>query len=121
MASVNVWAGGHTSAEASDLKYQKGAAEANATAYVSPNADDAAGTLITGQGTSGTYVAGLHAASGDTAGTARADYIGTFTSGAPTVSVKCIAWYEGNDINVMNGARMDRVAATMAFYTRTNG
>lgn len=115
-----VWAGGHTSSEASGLKYQGGTAVANATTYVGPNADNSAGELVTGYGASGTYAAAIHAGSSDSAlGAARADYIGTFTSSAHTLSVKCIAWYEGNDANVKNGARMDEVAATMAFYTRT--
>ena len=117
-ARTLVWAGGHTSSEASGLKYQAGTAVANATTYTSPNATN--GDLVTGFGASGDYAAAVHASSeDDPAAATRADYIGTFTTANNTLSVQCIAWYEGNDANVVNGARMDTVAAVMAFYTRT--
>ena len=120
-----VWAGGKTSAEAQvtgqgAIVYQSGASTSTVTEYADANSDSVAGDLITGYGTSGTYAAALHAPTADQAGTGRADYIGSFTSAAPTLSVKCIAWFEGNDPNVVNGATMDTVDAVMAFYTRTN-
>ena len=122
-ARTLVWAGGHASSEAASLVFQSGATRSTTTAYTNPNSSSAAGTLITGFGTSGTCAAALHAPTDDLASAARADYIGAFVKGATdstTLSVKCIAWYEGNDENVVNGARMDQVAATMAFYTRVN-
>ena len=114
-----VWAGGRTADDTdvtiANLKYQGGTAVANATAYTNPNSTSAAGTLVTGAGND----AGIAPVDLDTAGTAtRADYIGTFTSDVPTISVKCIAWYEGNDPTVVNGARLDTTTATMGFYTR---
>lgn len=112
-----VWAGGLTSDDltAADPKFQGGTAPANATTYSNVNSDSAAGTLITGAGA--TRV--LDPVAEDTSGSAtRADFIGVFTPAAPTLSIKCIAWYEGNDPTVVNGARMDSTTATMAFYTR---
>ena len=110
-----VWAGGRDNADVDDIKYQTGATTSNVANYVSPNASDAAGTLVTGDRNN----IDLAAATLDTtAGTNRADYIGTFTTAAPTLNIKCIAWYEGNDPTVVNGARMDTTNATMAFYTR---
>ena len=110
-----VWAGGRDNADVSDIKYQTGAGTANVANYVSPNADNAAGTLVTGDRNN----IDLPAATIDqTADTSRADYIGTFSVASPTLSIKCIAWYEGNDPTVVNGARMDTTNATMAFYTR---
>ena len=114
-----VWAGGRSSADTdvtiANLKYQGGEAVDDAATYANPNSTTAAGTLVTGAGNT----AGIAAVALDTAGSAtRADYIGTFTPSAATISVKCIAWYEGNDPTVVNGARLDTTTATMGFYTR---
>ena len=54
----------------------------------------------------------------------RCNYIGTFTkSGSDTnaskkIFVRCVAWFEGTDANVVNAATLDTVAAVNAFYTR---
>ena len=60
--------------------------------------------------------------SSPTPSTARADYLATFSrsgSEATTeVSVVCVAWFEGNDDNVVDEAELDKVTATLGFYTR---
>ena len=50
--------------------------------------------------------------------TTRADYLGQFTTTTNTITIKCVAWFEGTDPNIVNGARMDQVSAAMTFYTR---
>ena len=49
----------------------------------------------------------------------RSDYLGVFTPAANTITVKCVAWFEGTDENVVNGSEMDQVDAVLNFYTRT--
>ncbi len=112
-----VWAGGRDNADVDDLYYQTGTGTANKANYLDANSSTDQGTLITGDRNN----IDLAAVAEDSTGSDdRADYIGTFTSAASTLSVKCIAWYEGNDENVVNGARMDTTTATMAFYTRVS-
>jgi hypothetical protein len=57
--------------------------------------------------------------------TSRADYIGTFQFSSAdsstkvcTLAVTCVAWYEGNDQNVVDDAELDKVSAALGFYTR---
>ena len=52
--------------------------------------------------------------------TSRADYLGQFTTSSATINIKCVAWFEGTDENVVNGSRMDTVQAALSFYTRPN-
>ena len=119
-----VWAGGHTTSEASGLHYQTSANSQGGGDYVNANSANQLGDLITGFGTSSdsgypAAVAILPGSENSPQSGTRSDFIGQFTTSTTTLSVKCIAWYEGNDDNVINGARMDTVSAVMAFYTRT--
>lgn len=71
-----------------------------------------------------TYCAGATLVASGTANAtqiAKTEYLGTIASGGSNLTVKCIAWYEGNDPALVNGVSMDKVAATMAFYSRTVG
>ena len=36
------------------------------------------------------------------------------------VWVKCVAWFEGMDVNVVSGSRMDTIKANMSFYARSD-
>ena len=56
----------------------------------------------------------------ETCGTAANNYIGQFTTTNKQIALKCTAWFEGTDPNVINGARMDEVVAYMGFFVRTN-
>lgn len=54
----------------------------------------------------------------------RPDYIGTFTpeAGKNTITVNCIAWFEGTDTtNVNNEAALSAVSANYGFYVRDGG
>lgn len=56
--------------------------------------------------------------------TSRADYIGTFTpaKNGNTISVNCVAWFEGTDTtNVSNEAALSAVSANFGFYVRDGG
>lgn len=81
--------------------------------YSNANSSSAAGDLLDSTGLAVVSENG-------NGSTARADYLGQFTSAANTVTIKCVAWYEGTDPNVVNGAEMDKVSAAMTFYTRPN-
>jgi hypothetical protein len=113
-----VWAPG--TSETADEKYQNNAEAGNTQGTYTRNAYLAAGNLIDAAGfahcKSGTLPANP---------TERADYLGTFHYTAAdastkvcTLAVKCIAWFEGNDSNVVDEANLDQVTATMGFYTR---
>ena len=79
--------------------------------YTSPNSTN--GDLIDSSG-----VVALDA---DASGaTTRADYLGQFTPSSTRIIIKCVAWFEGTDENVINSATLDTVAAALAFYTRNN-
>lgn len=45
-------------------------------------------------------------------------FLGRLTSTAATISVKCTAWFEGTDSNVVNAALNQVVTATQRFYVR---
>ena len=52
--------------------------------------------------------------------TARADYLGSLVNtneNTRTMDVWCVAWYEGTDSNVVNGATMEKVQASIGFYS----
>lgn len=103
---------------AADLKYQSAA---NATTSYGANGEYAAsGSLISSAG----YAANKTDAIGNTP-TSRADYLGTFaTPTAPATTsqivVNCVAWFEGNDSNIVNAAYLHNVSATLGFYTRAS-
>ena len=81
--------------------------------YTNVNSASAQGTLLDSTG--------LAIVSENGSGsTARADYLGQFTSVANTVTIKCVAWYEGTDPNVVNESEMDKVTCVLNFYTRPN-
>ena len=87
------------------------AANNQAGAYSNVNSTSAAGDLIDSTN--------MTAISENSTGTvARADYLGQFTTAANTLTIKCVAWFEGTDPNVINGSEMDSVAAALTFYTR---
>ena len=82
-----------------------------AGAYSNANSDSVAGDLLDSTG-----LAPLGESASGTV--TRADYLGQFTAAANTVTIKCVAWFEGTDPNVINEAEMDTVAAALNFYTR---
>jgi len=47
--------------------------------------------------------------------------LGQFTTatGGNKITVNCVAWFEGTDVNVKNGAKMAKMAASLAFSART--
>ena len=45
-------------------------------------------------------------------------FLGRLTSKAATISVKCTAWFEGTDPNVVNEALNQVVITTQRFYVR---
>lgn len=52
--------------------------------------------------------------------TAREDYLGSLVNTnatTRTMDVWCVAWYEGTDSNVVNGATMEKVQASIGFYS----
>lgn len=79
--------------------------------YSNVNSSTAAGDLLdsTGLAPLGESDAGV---------ATRTDYLGQFTAAANTITIKCVAWFEGTDPNVINEAEMDTVAAALSFYTR---
>ena len=79
--------------------------------YSNVNSASAQGDLID----SGAMTAIAEDATGTTT---RSDYLGQFTTSSANLVVKCVAWFEGTDPNIINGARMDQVTAAMTFYTR---
>ena len=112
-----IWAPGTSTP--GDEKYQSNTAAGDTkSSYAATNAYDADGNLIDATG-----YAHCKAGALPEDPTERADFIGTFTyasatANVATVSVKCVAWFEGNDSNVVDSASLDQVSATMGFYTR---
>ena len=110
-----IWAPG-TSTTA-DEQYQSGASDSSVTAYATHNTYSASGSLIDAAGYANAKTGALPANP-----TQRADYIGTFSkpgSGTTaTIALVCVAWFEGNDSNVVDEAELDKVTATLGFYTR---
>ena len=109
-----VWAKNQAQANCSYITAANNGQSGSGT-YANVNSDSAAGTLLD---STGLTALGENA----TGSTARADYLGQFTSAAngDSLTVKCIAWYEGTDPNVVNGAAMDSVTCVLNFYTRPN-
>ena len=85
----------------------------SAGAYTSADASNAMGDLL-----SSSNLAPL--GENSSGGTGRADFLGQFTSTNTSITIKCVAWYEGTDPNVVNGAEMDKVSCVLNFYTRPN-
>lgn len=104
-----VWAKNQTSANCHYVV----ASNDQTGAYSNVNSTSAAGNLIDSTG-----IATID--ENATGTTTRTDYLGQFTSGSNTLTIKCVAWYEGTDPNVINGSEMDTVAAALTFYTRPN-
>ena len=102
-----VWAKSQTSANCHYVT----ATNAAAGTYSNVDSSSAAGDLLDSTGV--TIVAENGSGS-----VARADYLGQFTSSSTSLTVKCIAWFEGTDPNIVNGAEMDSVAAVLDFYAR---
>ena len=105
-----VWADLQTKA---NCKYTS-ATNAAPSSYVDNNHD-----LIA----SDTYNEYSFAANGASTNHDRNDYIGQITkpndNTVGSLTVHCVAWFEGNDENIVNNARMDNVSAKMGFYART--
>ena len=112
-----IWAPGTSTV--ADEQYQSGGTDADVTAYGTHNTYVSTGSLIDAAG----YA---HIKSGTlSTPTERADYLGTFqfsnansTTKVCTLAVVCVAWYEGNDSNVVDTAELDKVSAALGFYTR---
>ena len=49
--------------------------------------------------------------------TTRLDYLGTMQTGSTTMTLTCIAWYEGTDPNVVNGKDLEQVSSLVKFYS----
>lgn len=56
----------------------------------------------------------------DTGTTNRKDCLGQFTATVSSITVKFIAWFEGEDPNVVDDGKLDTVSATLGFYIRSN-
>ena len=117
-AAKVIWAPGTN--VANDEKYQSNAAAGDQkSSYAATNAYSADGSLIDAAGYSHCKAGALPANP-----TQRADYLGTFqyankdANNIVTIAVKCVAWFEGNDSNVVDSASLDQVSATLGFYTR---
>ena len=75
-------------------------------------------------GSYGTDVSAMATDATDNSNTNRPDYIGTFTpeDDKKTITVNCIAWFEGTDsTNVNNEAALSAVSASYGFYVRDGG
>ena len=96
-----IWAPGRASADASDVKYVN--STTTTTTY-------AANTVI--------YSDNAEAVKADGAANTTIDYLGQITSSSNTIDVKCVAWFEGTDPDVINESTMDKVKATLPFYVR---
>lgn len=112
-----IWAPGTN--VVADEKYQSGATGSSVTAYGTHNTYVSGGSLIDADGYANIKSGTLSNP------TSRADYLGTFqysnansTTKVCTLAVTCIAWYEGNDQNVVDDAELDKVSAALGFYTR---
>ena len=102
-----VWAKNQTSANCHYVT----ASNDQTGAYSNVNSTSAAGNLIDSSN--------MTAIPENSTGTiSRTDYLGQFTTSVNTLTIKCVAWFEGTDPNVVNGAEMDSVAAALTFYTR---
>ena len=116
-AAKVIWAPGTSTA--GDEQYQSNTAVGDTkSSYAATNAYAAAGSLIDAAGYAHIKAGALPANP-----TQRADYLGTFTYSTATnnictLSVKCVAWFEGNDSNVVDSASLDQVSASLGFYTR---
>lgn len=113
-----IWAPGTSTA--GDEKYQSNTTAGDTkSSYAATNAYAAAGSLIDAAG-----YAHIKAGALPNNPTQRADYLGTFqyankdANNVVTLAVRCFAWFEGNDSNVVDSASLDQVSATMGFYTR---
>lgn len=93
----------------------------NTKTYVSSTS--ATGTYTTQYIQAGNYGTGVTADALDNgANTTRPDYIGTFTPANKSITVNCIAWFEGTDtVNVNNNAALSAVTANYGFYVRDGG
>ena len=47
----------------------------------------------------------------------RVDYVGTMQSGSASLTLYCVAWYEGTDPNVVNGKDLEKVSSVLKFYS----
>ena len=121
-----IWAPGQTAT--ADETFQSGAALANKGVYASsgtattPNVYVATGSLLDAN-CPDTGTNSLNFRGGDLPAnpTQKPNYVGTFTkpnSGASTIVLNCVAWFEGTDSNVVDEAALDQVTATLKFYTR---
>lgn len=114
-----IWAPGTSTA--GDEKYQSNAAAGDAkSSYAATNAYNVNGSLIDAAGYAHCKSGALPANP-----TQRADYLGTFDidnddndDKVVTIAIKCVAWFEGNDSNVVDTASLDQVSASLGFYTR---
>lgn len=52
--------------------------------------------------------------------TSRADYLGQFTSSKSSLTVTFVAWFEGEDPNIINETTPNPVKASLGFYIRGN-
>lgn len=65
-----------------------------------------------------TSMEGVVASDAVASNTSAINYLGTFTTGSATLSVKFVAWYEGTDPNVVNESTKTPVSAALSFFTR---
>lgn len=52
--------------------------------------------------------------------TGRPERLCTLTRDDPTMRVLCVAWFEGEDPNVVSGTQMDVIDADLSFYVRSD-
>lgn len=77
---------------------------------------DSAGNLVDTSNTLGLAADGADHSS-------RGDFIGTINKGegtTGTLTLNCVAWFEGTDENIINDAVFKKMSATLKFYTRRN-
>lgn len=79
--------------------------------------------LVCSQATNNCLAAATDNPAADTDHTDRPDYLGTLTNVTPgttnKLEVKCVAWFEGMDPEVVNDATMDKISSSLKFYIRT--
>ena len=114
-----IWAPGTNTG--ADEKFQHGATgssfgyySTDSTGSTTANTYYAAGSLL-----DSSFAANYRSGNLPSNPTQQPNYVGTFVSGSATsIVLNCVAWFEGNDSNVVDAAELDQVTATMKFYTR---
>ena len=111
-----IWAYGHTEGERNQIHYVGDTdSNANSEPVVSNYTDSSAVSLLCGTAPSNVVV-NTATSGGTAASNANRNYLLTLTQSTSSVTIDCVAWFEGSDPNVINNARLDDVTATLKFF-----